>query len=129
MTGGRDFRGLGAYWQHEPYPAPTGGYSVPLGGGRVHVAIPVHHPALNMPTRRKRPRDFNQAAKLVIDIATGTIKDSPTPTNDGTKSPEAVALGTLGGRKGGKARAASLSPERRKEIARLAASSRWKKPR
>ena len=52
-----------------------------------------------MPTRRKRPRDFNQAAKLVIDIATGTIKDSPTPTNDGTKSPEAVALGTLGGAK------------------------------
>lgn len=41
------------------------------------------------------------------------------------KNPAAVALGKLGGPKGGPARAASLSPERRKEIAQLAARKRW----
>jgi hypothetical protein len=41
------------------------------------------------------------------------------------KNPHAVALGKLGGKKGGKARAAKLSPERRSEIARLAARARW----
>ena len=41
------------------------------------------------------------------------------------KNPHAVALGKLGGKKGGKARAAKLSPERRSEIARLAAKARW----
>lgn len=43
------------------------------------------------------------------------------------KNPAAVALGSLGGKKGGPARAAALSPKRRKEIARLAAKSRWGK--
>lgn len=41
------------------------------------------------------------------------------------KNPHAVALGKLGGKKGGKARAAALSPERRREIARKAARARW----
>jgi hypothetical protein len=41
------------------------------------------------------------------------------------KNPAAVALGKLGGTKGGKARAAELSPERRKEIAQNAAKARW----
>jgi len=43
------------------------------------------------------------------------------------KNPHAVALGKLGGKKGGKARAAALSPERRSEIARMAAKARWDK--
>jgi len=43
------------------------------------------------------------------------------------KNPAAVALGKLGGAKGGKARARALSPERRIEIARKAAETRWKK--
>ena len=43
------------------------------------------------------------------------------------KNPHAVALGELGGRRGGKARADALSPARRKEIARKAAQSRWKR--
>lgn len=45
----------------------------------------------------------------------------------GTKNPDAVALGRRGGLKGGNARAAALSPERRREIARLAAKKRWNK--
>ncbi len=43
------------------------------------------------------------------------------------KNPHAVALGRKGGKKGGLARAKALSPERRKEIARLAVQARWKK--
>jgi hypothetical protein len=45
------------------------------------------------------------------------------------KNPAAVELGRLGGRKGGKARAEKLSPERRREIARKAAEARWAKKR
>lgn len=67
----------------------------------------------------KRPRDTNQLAKLIADIATGETQDvSP----DEGKDPAAVALG----RKGGKARAKVVSPQRRSEIARKAAKSRWK---
>jgi hypothetical protein len=69
----------------------------------------------------KRPRDFSQAAKLVVDIASGQVEDrEPTPEEQG-KDPAAAALG----RKGGAARAASLDPKRRKEIARQAAAKRW----
>jgi hypothetical protein len=71
----------------------------------------------------KRPRDFSQAAKLVIDVATGQQEDrEPTPEEQG-KDPAAAALG----RKGGAARASKLSPEQRREIASRAASSRWKR--
>ncbi len=70
----------------------------------------------------KRPRDPNQLAKSIIDIATGQKPDrDPTPEEQG-KDPAAVALG----KKGGKARANSLSPSERREIASRAASSRWK---
>ncbi len=71
----------------------------------------------------KRPRDFSQAAKLVIDIATGQVEDrEPTPEEQG-KDPAAAALG----RKGGKARAAKMTAKRRAEIARKAAERRWRK--
>jgi hypothetical protein len=76
---------------------------------------------------RKRPRDPAQLAKLVVDIATGQVEDRP-PTPDLTgKDPAAVALGRKGGLKGGKSRAAKMSPERRAEIARKAAKARWNK--
>jgi hypothetical protein len=76
-----------------------------------------------MPDRsRKRPRDPNQLAKLVTDIATGEVED--TQVDDG-KDPAAVALGRKGGLKGGKARAASMTPEERSEAARKAAAARW----
>lgn len=76
--------------------------------------------------RPKRPRDVNQLAKLMVDMATG---DAPpdVATASPAKNPAAVALGRLGGMKGGKARADSLSRKRRVEIARAAAKARWKK--
>ena len=72
----------------------------------------------------KRPRDPLQLAKLIGDIATGQAKDKP--RGDG-KDPAAVTLGRRGGLKGGAARKASLTPEQRQEIARLAAQARWKR--
>jgi hypothetical protein len=68
----------------------------------------------------KRPRDPNQLAKSIIDIATGQKSDrDPTPEEQG-KDPAAVELG----KKGGKARAEGLSAKRRKEIAKKAAKER-----
>ena len=80
-----------------------------------------------MPDRsRKRPRDPNQLAKAIVDIATGQVEDDLDNTAAGGKNPAAVALGRLGGLKGGNARAATLSKKRRAEIARRAAKARWK---
>ena len=75
--------------------------------------------------RRPRPRDPNQLAKLIADIATGEVAEQPTLTDDG-RDLSAVLLGRRGGLKGGRARAETLSPERRQEIARHAAAARWK---
>jgi hypothetical protein len=79
-----------------------------------------------MPTRSsKRPTDANQLAKLIVDIATGQAKDD-TLIDPGTgKNAAAVALGRLGGQKGGVARASKLSDQRRTDIARKAAQVRW----
>jgi hypothetical protein len=77
-------------------------------------------------SRKKRPRDFAQRAKMIVDIATGEIEDrEPTPEEQG-KDPAAVSLGRRGGLKGGKARAAKLSSKRLSAIARKAAQARWK---
>ena len=80
-----------------------------------------------MPTRsskrRKLPVDFSQRAHAIVDIATGQAPPEPAP--DEGKNPAAVALGRLGGAKGGKARAAKLSAARRKAIAKKAAAARW----
>jgi len=80
-----------------------------------------------MPKRssKKKPRDINVLASQIVEEATGEATSKP---EDRTKNPAAVALGRLGGLKGGKARAEKLSPEQRKEIARKAANVRWKKP-
>jgi hypothetical protein len=79
-----------------------------------------------MPDRsRKLPRDPNQLAHAIVAIATGT-RDVAIPGDDG-KNPAAVALGRLGGKKGGRARAEKLSPRKRKEIAKAAAAARWDK--
>jgi len=69
------------------------------------------------------PRDPSQLAKLVVDMAAGEAE----PTPERVKDPAAVELGRKGGLKGGKARAAKLSPERRREIAKRAAGARWGK--
>jgi hypothetical protein len=74
-------------------------------------------------TRKRRPRDPIQLAKLIGDIATGQVEDRA----QDSRNPAAVALGKLGGTKGGKARAEALTPERRREIAQKAARKRWGK--
>ena len=76
------------------------------------------------PKRPRRPRDINQLARQVVDeavIGDGAIAKSASSG----KNIGAVELGRRGGIKGGKARARKLSPERRAEIARQAASARW----
>lgn len=81
-------------------------------------------------SRKPRPRDPNQLAKLIVDIATGQVEDKPDPRpDDPNKDPAAVSLGRRGGLKGGKARAAKLSPEQRREIAKRAAAKRWGAPK
>lgn len=76
-----------------------------------------------MDKKPKRPRDLNQLAKFIVDQSTGNAPKEETPQPP--KNPAAVALGKLGGAKGGPARAAALSPAKRKAIAKKAAASRW----
>lgn len=70
-----------------------------------------------MTDRPKRPRDANQLAKLIVDLATGEASEDA-PKREGQRQ---------GGLKGSAARAATLSAEQRSEIARVAAAARWKK--
>ncbi len=69
--------------------------------------------------RRKRTPDVNVIATSIVGKATDEAHI--------VKNPAAVALGRLGGLKGGRARADRLSPERRVEIARKAALARWER--
>jgi len=71
--------------------------------------------------RPKRPGDFAQVAKLVVDIATGQAPPDP-PIQP--ESPRAI-VGRKGGLRGGKARAKKLSPRKRTAIAKKAARARW----
>lgn len=67
--------------------------------------------------------DMNTVAARILGEATGELpKTTPPPV----KNQAAVELGKLGGKKGGAARAASLTPEQRSEIAKKAAAKRWK---
>ena len=81
-----------------------------------------------MPSRSSKERDFAVNAFRVVEKAIGEhIDGSPLPDPDAGKNPAAVALGRLGGKKGGTARAAKLSPAKRKSIAKKAAAKRWGK--
>ena len=82
-----------------------------------------------MPDHRKRPRDPNQLGKLIIDIATGQVEDRPPTPEEQGKDPAAVKRGRLGGLKGGKARAAKMTPLARKKSAKKAILARWSRPR
>ena len=73
--------------------------------------------------KTKRPADLNLLAASIVEEATN---DQPAVDNNG-KNPNAVALGRLGGLKGGLARAKKLSKKKRKEIAQKAAKARWNK--
>jgi hypothetical protein len=81
-----------------------------------------------MPRRSSTDRDFAVNAFRVVEQAIGEHMDG-TPLEDPNvgKNPAAVALGKLGGPKGGKARAKALSPAKRKAIAKKAALARWKR--
>ena len=74
--------------------------------------------------RSRMPRDPNQLAKMIVDLATGNAPPEPT---EKPKNPAAVALGKLGGKKGGPARAAKLTKRRLSEIGKKAAAKRWGK--
>jgi len=86
-----------------------------------------------MPTRAskpKRPIDPNLLALSVVEDLIGEKMDGSPLLADNvvdTRNPAAVALSKLGASKGGAARAAALSPRKRKMIARSAALARWKK--
>jgi len=76
---------------------------------------------------KKRPRDANQLAWQVVQEATG---QAPKPAElPDTRNPAAVALSKLGASKGGHARAAALSPAKRRAIAKKAGAARWGKKR
>jgi hypothetical protein len=98
-----------------------------------------------MPRRSSKPKDhdFAAVARRVVEQAIGEHLDGTPLTgyvigkvttersltdavSEAEKNPAAVALGRLGGVKGGKARAAALSPKKRKMIAKKAAQARWK---
>jgi hypothetical protein len=79
-----------------------------------------------MPKRSSKPRDVNSMAAAIVAQATDPEDQGDDPYEG--KNPAAVELGRLGGAKGGKARAESLTPERRSEIAKKAATARWGKP-
>ncbi len=74
-------------------------------------------------SRNRRSRDINELARQIVDEATGEAEPEPNP--DAGKDPAAVELGRRGGLKGGKARAAKMTPEQRSEAARKAAEARW----
>jgi hypothetical protein len=88
--------------------------------------------------KRKLPRDSNSLAARIVALSTGQsepditgskkrlVETDEKPQNE--KHAAAVLLGRLGGLKGGKARAAKLTPGKRKAIARKAARTRWKRP-
>ena len=77
-----------------------------------------------MQKRSRMPRDPNQLAKLIADMTTGDAEPESAPKGR-EKNPAAVALGKLGGAKGGAARAAKLTPEERSAIAKRGAAARW----
>jgi hypothetical protein len=90
--------------------------------------------------KKKLPRDANSLAARIVAMSTGQEPPdlsaitgaqigNPPIVKDEKKNPAAVALGRLGGLKGGKARAEKLSAARRKKIAAKAAAARWTKKR
>ena len=97
-----------------------------LGIGLTQAALSCDNPT--MPTRSSKPKDhdFATVARHAVEQAIGEkLTGEPLDTPNAGKNPAAVALGKLGGRKGGAARAAALSPAKRKAIAKKAARARW----
>ena len=93
------------------------------GSGAVYFGMPKR-------SSKDETADLNELAKSIVDEATSEdeseVPDEESADESG-KNPAAVALGRLGGKKGGPARAKKLTKERRSEIAREAAQKRWRK--
>jgi hypothetical protein len=77
-----------------------------------------------MPKRSGKKQDLNEKAFSIVRRLAG---EESKPQPEAGKNPAAVALGRLGGIKGGRARAASMSAEQRSEMAKRAAEARWRK--
>jgi hypothetical protein len=75
----------------------------------------------------KRPRDLNQWAKRMVDIATGAVNDRELTPEEQGKSAAAMKRGYIGGLIGGRSRAEKLSSDVRVSIAKKAARARWNK--
>ena len=84
-------------------------------------------------SRKKKRPDVNELAAEIVDEATSEDEpedeEAEEPEVDDGKNAAAVALGRLGGLKGGKARAKQLTKKQRSEAARKAAEARWAKDR
>lgn len=76
-----------------------------------------------MPKRSRKRDEVEEALRVVEEATGGRLTEKPAKRR---KNPHAVALGRRGGKKGGPARAAKLSPEERSAIAKTAALSRWR---
>lgn len=72
---------------------------------------------------KRPPKDVSELAKYIVDVTTGETEKIEPPQ----KNPHAQALSRLGASKGGKTRAANLTAKKRKEIAKKAAETRWRK--
>ena len=77
--------------------------------------------------KKKRPSDISQLAYQIVQEAPREVKEEPTQIPAQEKNPAAVALGRLGGLKGGPARAKTLTARKRKKITQDAAKARWGK--
>lgn len=105
----------------------------PAGSGFVSfpqvMQLPVNpwHDVL-MPKRSSPKRDFMEVGRAIVEQAIGEqMGGNPLPSHpEDKRNPHAVALGSLGGEKGGRARAKVLSAAKRSAIAKKAAKSRWK---
>lgn len=71
---------------------------------------------------KRPPSDPNRAARSVLDAVIARTEGKPEPV---AKNPAAVALGRMGGLKGGKARAEAMTPKQRTASAKKAAKARW----
>lgn len=79
--------------------------------------------------KKTPPKDINVNAFEILEAVIQQTEEKPKKKkSDDEKNPAAVALGRLGGLKGGKARADSLTKEKRRDIALKAAKARWKHP-
>lgn len=81
-----------------------------------------------MPATKSKDHDFTTVARRTVEKFIGEkLTGEPLDNPNASKSPAAIARGKLGGAKGGAARAATLGPRQRSEIAKKAALARWGK--